>query len=84
MSLTTDQAREILDACLEEEGIHDNGSARRDIAARHFARDIEAADERDAHDLDRVPAWFLRIEPAYYRYLVYVAAVAFVVAWMIH
>lgn len=85
MQLTTDQARELIDARLESEGIHDAGSVRLDIAAEHFARDLEAADEREAEDLDRVPAWFLRdpwlaLSVACFT----IAAIAFVVAWLIH
>lgn len=84
-SLTKQQAREILDACLEEEGIHDHGSVRRDLAAEHFARDIAAADEQDAEDLDRVPAWFIRDPWLALSFACFgIAAVAFVVAWLIH
>lgn len=85
-SLTKQAAREILDECLNEEGIHDNGSVRLDIAAEHFARDLEAADEREAEDLDRVPAWFLREPFAAARYAIYaIGFVAYVViAWLTH
>lgn len=85
MSLTTEQAREILTACLEEEGIHDNGSVRRDLAAEHFARDFNTVDEREADDLDRVPAWFLREPFTAMRYAAYlIAGLAFVIAWLTH
>jgi len=82
-SLTKQQAREILTECLNDSGIHDAGSVRLDLAAEHFAQDINAAEE--AEDLDRVPAWFIR-EPYFALALAcfIIAAVAFGIAWLIH
>lgn len=81
MQLTKDQAREVMDEFLEAEGVIDHGSIRRDKAAEHFARDLEAFDEQDARDDERVPAWFIRDFYAAFRYSLYaVAAVAFVIA----